>query len=416
MQTEQWLTLVNKHMQIYYTTIHNIRNTKPTTSNTNTNINTNKHSFPKIEFNHTIQVIIYFFKKGVRFPVEVWSFSPYKNHDPSKHAINSTRLNKKLFILNRSIYSLLKLLPLYQLIKSGFGFHFETEFVDVYTPNQTSLTMNAIDDSSNDYKKRIRSNKTGKVVLNVNSESYAGLKMEVQYLVTNSTVFAIEDMVKQEMLKEKVELQRKRVIAQSNVLNQHEQDNNESEYEIDSSTESGYDNNEKIDENEFNMSRLNDMSFTVKLGKRNESEERGVIDNEDAVKDNTEVNVHEKQEMQSMVNKVNNMNEMFYYKCKHSSDNYNDDDECLLEVDNGLYDDESNKTCNMVLKLGDAKDDRVVDNNEMNYNVNEYNYMSSLLSPFAVVFARYQSIKRSAQSCSLNGALNLIKLSNYIKK
>lgn len=408
MQTEQWLTLVNKHMQIYYTTIHNIRNTKPNTSNTN------KHSFPKIEFNHTIQVIIYFFKKGVRFPVEVWSFSPYKNHHPT---INSTRLNKKLFILNRSIYSLLKLLPLYQLIKSGFGFHFETEFVDVYTPNQPSLTMNAVDDSSNDYKKRIRSNKTGKVVLNVNSESCAGLKMEVQYLVTNSTVFAIEDMVKQEMLKEKVELQRKRVIAQSNVLNQHKQDNNESEYEIDSSTESGYNDNENIDENEFNMSRLNDMSFTVKLGKRNESEERGVITNEDVVTDNTEVNVHEKQEMQSMVNKVNNMNEMFYYKYKHNSNNYNDDDECLLEVDNGLYDDdESNKTCNMVLKLGDTMNDGVVDNNEMNYNVNKYNHMSSLLSPFAVVFARYQGIKRSAQSCSLNGALNLIKLSNYIKK
>ena len=411
MQTEQWLTLVNKHMQIYYTTIHNIRNTKPTTSNTNININ--NHSFPKIEFNHTIQVIIYFFKKGVRFPVEVWSFSPYKNNDPTKHAINSTRLNKKLFILNRSIYSLLKLLPLYQLIKkSGFGFHFETEFVDVYT-----LTMNAIDDSSNDYKKRIRSDETGKVVLNVNSESCAGLKMEVQYLVTNSTVFAIEDMVKQEMLKEKVELQRKRVIAQSNVLNQHEHDNNESEYEIDSSTKSDYDDNENIDENEFNMSRLNDMSFTVKLGKRNESEERGVIiGNEDVGKDNMEVNVHEKQEMQSMVNKVNNMNEMFYFKCKHNCDNYNDnDDECLL--DNGLYDDnECNKTGNMVLDLGDAKNDGVVDNNEIKYNVNEYNHMSSLLSPFAVVFARYQGIKRLSQSCSLNGALNLIKLSNYIKK
>jgi hypothetical protein len=305
---------------------------------------------------------------------------------------------------------------LYQLIKSGFGFHFETEFVDVYTPNQPSLTMNAVDDSSNDYKKRIRSNETGKVVLNVNSESCAGLKMEVQYLVTNSTVFAIEGMVKQEMLKEKVELQRKRVIAQSNVLNQHKQDNNESEYEIDSSTESDYNDNENIDENEFNMSRLNDMSFTVKLGKRNESEERGVITNEDVVTDNTEVNVHEKQEMQSLVNKVNNMNKMFYYKYKHNSNNYNDDDECLLEVDNGLYDDESNKTCNMVLKLGDTMNDGVVDNNEMNYNVNKYNHMSSLLSPFAVVFARYQGIKRSAQSCSLNGALNLIKLSNYIKK
>jgi hypothetical protein len=190
------------------------------------------------------------------------------------------------------------------------------------------------------------------------------------------------------MLKEKVELQRKRVIAQSNVLNQHKQDNNESEYEIDSSTESGYDNNEKIDENEFNMSRLNDMSFTVKLGKRNESEERGVIANEDVVTDNTEVNVHEKQEMQSMVNKVNNMNEMFYYKYKHNSNNYNDDDECLLEVDNGLYDDESNKTCNMVLKLGDTMNDGVVDNNEMNYNVNECNHLSSLLSPFTVMFTK----------------------------
>lgn len=421
MQTEQWLSFVNKYMQVYYQSINKIRHTKQPFPN----INSNVLSLPKIEFNHTIQVIVYFFKKGIRFPVEVWSFSLNKNNHSHKKAINTVRLNKKLFILNRSICSLLKLLPLYQLIKSGFGFHFETEIVSVYSPHQPSSTMNAINDTTNSYKRRIRSNKTGKVVLNVNSESCASLRMEVQYLTTNSTVFVIEEQVKQEMLEEKVEQQKKRIIAQSGICTQGGSNDSDNEYDIESSTENDDDNDEHIDENEFNMSRLNNMSFTVKLGKRNDKEERGSLVDDMFMKGTKEVNLHEKQEMQNIMNKVHHMNETFYCKSKcdcvfTNNEVSDDDDECLLSIDNGFYDDESDDTCNMILELGGSDDNRnddyvnVHDENQITNNINEHKQLSSPLSSFQMALSRYQQIKHS-QYHSLNGALNLIKLSKYIK-
>jgi hypothetical protein len=132
-------------------------------------------------------VLIYFKRKNVKFVVEIWRFfinyiNPATVNNNSSTNFRKLFLFKKMTVLNRSILSLLKILPMNSIKNSNFC-DFDFELVE----GEAHFVNNEISNSilDNNYQKMHFENY---------SDNIGSIKLQVMYM-TKTAIFNCEDEV-----------------------------------------------------------------------------------------------------------------------------------------------------------------------------------------------------------------------------
>lgn len=142
--------------------------------------------------NKTIIALIYFKRKGVKLIIEKWKFILNINESPKPTRL--TFLKKKLFVLSRTIMSMIKILPAYSIfLQKGFDFSFGFELE--YGKDDKDSNVNYSEMSLHNY-----------------SDNTGSIKVEVSYLLKH-VIFKLEDDLTKQMAAEEVTMRRQRFLS-----------------------------------------------------------------------------------------------------------------------------------------------------------------------------------------------------------